>query len=181
MQGEWKVGALYGETDGEKIAESYFTDLRLDYLFTNRFYSFAAAGWSQDEFAGIDSRYYVGPGVGYKFLTGPKHFLLGEAGANYVNEEYTDDTDEDYIVGRAYASYEYAFTEKNRFSQSVEYLYDFEDGDNYNVLSETALISALSDYLSLKTSYVVKYDNEPVPSTLKETDTILSVTLVVNF
>lgn len=180
-QGEWTVGALYGETDGQKNAESYFSDLRLDYLFTNRLYSFAAAGWSQDEFAGIDSRYYVGPGVGYKFIAGPKHFLLGEVGANHVYEEYTDDTDEAYIEGRAYARYEYAFTQKNKFSQSVEYLYDFEDGDNYDVNSETALISALSDYLSLKTSYVVKYDNQPVPSTLKETDTILSVALVVNF
>jgi putative salt-induced outer membrane protein YdiY len=56
-----------------------------------------------------------------------------------------------------------------------------EDGDNYNVLSKTALISALSDYLSLKASYVVKYDSEPVRSTLEETDTILSVTLVVSF
>jgi len=181
LQGEWTVGALYGKTDGEKTAESYFSGLRLDYLFTNRFYSFAAAGWSQDEFAGIDSRYYVGPGVGYKFLTGPKHFLLGEAGLNYVREEYIDDTDKDYLGGRAFASYEYAFTEKNKFSQSLEFLYDFDDSDNYNVNSETALISALSDYLSLKASYVIKYNNQPVPSTLEETDTILSVTLVLNF
>ena len=180
-QAAWKLGALYGKTDGEKTAESYFSDLRLEYLFTNRLYSFAAAGWSQDEFAGIDSRYYVGPGVGYKFLAGPKHIFLGEVGVNYVKEEYTDDTDEGYFEGRAYASYEYAFTEKNKFSQSVEYLYDFEDGDNYKVNSETALISALSDYLSLKTTYVIKYGNQPVPSTLEETDTILSVTLVVNF
>lgn len=106
---------------------------------------------------------------------------MGEVGVNYVNEEYTDDTDKGYLEGRAYASYEYAFTEKNKFSQSVEYLHDFEDGDNYRVNSETALISALSDYLSLKASYVIKYDNQPVPSTLDETDTILSVTLVVNF
>ncbi len=181
LQGEWKAGALYGKTDGVKTAESYFSVLRLDYLFTNRLYSFALAGWSKDEFAGIDSRYYVGPGVGYKFLIGPKHFFLSELGLNYVHEEYTNDTDEDYLAGRAYAGYEYAFTEKNKFSQSVVYVYDFEDGDNYNVISETALISALSDYLSLKTSYVVKYNNKPVPATLEETDTILSVTLVVNF
>ena len=181
LQAEWKAGALYGETDGEKVAESYFSDLRLDYLFTNRLYSFAAAGWSRDRFIGIDARYYVGPGVGYKFLIGPKHFFLSELGLNYVHEEYTNDTDEDYMMGRAFAKYEYAFTEKNRFSQSVEFLYDFEDGDNYNVISETALISALNDYLSLKSSYVVKYDNEPVPATLKETDSVLSVTLVVNF
>ena len=181
LQGEWTAGALYGKTDGEKTAESYFSDLRFDYLFTNRLYSFVAAGWSQDEFAGIDARYYAGPGVGYKFFAGPKHVLLGELGANYVYENYTNGTDEAYIEGRAYASYEYAFTEKNKFSQSVEYLHDFEDCENYTVNSETAVISALSDYLSLKTSYVVKYDNEPVPSTLEETDTILSVTLVVNF
>lgn len=181
LKGAWKLGALYGESDGEKNAESYFTEFRLDYLFTERFYSYAMGGWMKDEFAGIDSKYYLGPGAGYKFLTGPKHLLLGEVGFNYVTEDYTNDTNEDYIQGRAFAKYEYAFTEKNKFSQSLEYLYDFDDSENYNVNSETALISALSDYLSLKTSYVVKYDNKPVPETLEETDTILGVTLVVNF
>jgi putative salt-induced outer membrane protein len=47
--------------------------------------------------------------------------------------------------------------------------------------SETAVLSSLSDYFSLKTSYVIKYDNEPVPKTLDDTDTILAVALVVNF
>jgi putative salt-induced outer membrane protein len=135
----------------------------------------------QDKFAGIDSRYYLGPGAGYKFLIGPKHFLVGEAGHNYVNEEYTDDTDKHYLGGRAFARYEYALTEKNKFSQSMEFLYDFDDSDNCNVNSETAVISALSDYLSLKASYAIKYDNQPVPSTLEETDTVLAITLVVNF
>ena len=69
---------------------------------------------------------------------------------------------------------------KNKFSQSLEFLYDFDDSDNYRINSETAFITALSNYLSLKTSYEIKHDNEPVPATLKETDTILSVTLVVN-
>jgi putative salt-induced outer membrane protein len=181
LQGAWKLGVLYGESDGEKNAESYFTELRLDYQYTKRLYSYAIAGWMQDEFAGFDSRYYLGPGVGYKFLSGPNHFLVGEAGLSYVKEEYIDDTDKDYLQGRAFAQYKYAFTEKNRFSQSVEFLYDFDDSENYNVNSETAVISALSDYLSLKTSYVVKYDNQPVPETLEETDTVLAVTLVVNF
>ena len=181
LNGAWKVGALYGESDGETNAESYFTELRLDYLFTDRLYSFALAGWEKDEFAGINSRYYLGPGAGYKFLLGPKHFLSGEAGLNYVNEEYTDDTDRNYLGGRVFAQYEYAFTEKNKFSQSLEFLYDFDDSENYNVNSETAIISALSDYLSLKASYQIKYDNKPVPSTLEETDTILAITLVANF
>ena len=105
---------------------------------------------------------------------------MGEAGLNYVKEEYTDNTDKEYLGGRAFVRYEYAFTEKNKFSQSLEFLYDFDDGENYNVNSETALISALNDYLSLKASYLVKYNSQPVPETLKEIDTILGIAIVVN-
>jgi putative salt-induced outer membrane protein len=181
LRGMWKVSALYGETDGVKDAERYATRLRLEYLITDRLFSSIMAGWLKDEFSGIDSRYYIGPGVGYKFLTGPKHSLEGELGVNYVTEEYTDDTEADYMQGRAFGAYEYAFSKKNKFSQSLEFLYDFEESDNYNINSETALITALSDYLSLKTSYEIKYDNQPVPETLEETDTVLAVTLVVTF
>jgi putative salt-induced outer membrane protein len=180
LEGSWKLGALYGESDGEKNAESYFTELRMDYLFTERCYSYAIGGWMQDEFAGIDSRYYIGPGTGYKFLTGPKHILVGEVGINYVKEEYIDKTDEGYFECRAFSRYEYLFSEQSKFFQSIEFLYDFEDSENYNVNSETAVISALNDRLSLKASYVVKYCNQPVPETLEETDTILAITLVVN-
>jgi putative salt-induced outer membrane protein len=138
-------------------------------------------GWLQDEFTGIESRYFIGPGVGYRFLTGPKHFLDAEAGINFVTEDYTNNTEEEFLEGRLYGLYQYSFSEKNKFSQSLEFLYDFDDSDNYRINSETAFITALSNYLSLKTSYEIKHDNEPVPATLKETDTILSVTLVVNF
>jgi putative salt-induced outer membrane protein len=181
LEGSWELGVLYGESDGEKNAERYLTDLRFDYAFTERLYAYAIGGWLKDEFAGFDARYHVGPGMGYKFLTGPKHLLLGEAGVNYVREEYTDNTDEDYVEGRAFSKYEYAFTEKNKFSQSLEFLYDFEDSENYKVNSVTALISALNSYLSMKASYEVKYNNQPVPSTLNKTDTVLGIALVINF
>jgi putative salt-induced outer membrane protein len=181
LKGAWKLSALYGESEGVKNAERYATELRLDYLLTDQLFSALIAGWLEDEFAGIESRYYLGPAAGYKFFNGPRHFLVSEVGLNYVKEEYTDGTEKDYLEGRAFGQYQYAFTEKNRFSQSLEFLYDFEDSENYRVNSETALISALSDYLSLKASYEIRHDNKPVPSTIEETDTILSVTLVVNF
>lgn len=179
--GSLKLAVLRGESDGERNAENYLAEVRLDYLFTDRAYSSAIAGWSKDQFAGIDSRLYVGPAVGYKFWTGPKHLLLAEAGLYQVNEQYTDDTDEDYIEGRAFSQYEYVLTDRNKFSQSLEFLYNFEESKDWNLNSETAVISALNHHLSLKTSYVIKYDNRPVPSTLEETDTILGVTLVVSF
>ena len=179
--GIWTVRALYGESDGVTNAESYSTKFRLEYLVTEHLLYSIMAGWLKNEFSGIESRYYLGPGVGYKFLTGPEHSLEGELGVNYVTEEYTDDTEQDYMQGRAFGKYEYTFTTKNKFSQSLEFLYDFEESSNYNINSETALISTLSDYLSLKTSYEINYDHEPVPATLEKKDTVLSLTLVVNF
>ncbi len=181
LDGLWKITALNGKSDGIRSAENYSTEVRLDYALTERFYTALVAGWLKDTFAGIDPRYYVGPAAGYKILLGPKHFLNSEVGLDYVTEDYTDGTDNEYLRGRIFTKYEYAITEKNKFSQSLEYLYDFDDGDNYNVISVSALTAAVSDVLSMKTSYEVKYDNSPVPATLERTDTILSVALVFNF
>jgi putative salt-induced outer membrane protein len=181
LEGEWKLAARYGETDGERTAERYSTELRVNYLFDKRFYGVGIVGWEQDEFAGIEARYYAGPAIGYKFLIGPKHFLRGETGLDYVTEEYTDKSENSFIRGRMFGRYEYAFSEKTKFRQELEFLYDFEESDNYNINSETSLITLLSEQFSLKTSYEIKYDNQPVPATLRETDRILSVTLVVNF
>jgi putative salt-induced outer membrane protein YdiY len=43
------------------------------------------------------------------------------------------------------------------------------------------LITALAGNFALKTSYEVRYQNRPIPEDLDETDTILTVALVVNF
>jgi putative salt-induced outer membrane protein len=179
-KGTWKLGALYGKSEGVKNAESYFTEIRLDHSYTERLYSFGYGGWQKDKFAGIDAWYYLGAGGGYKFFTGPKHFLLGEAGLAYTRKEYTDNTANDFPGGRFFGKYEYRFTEKNKFTQSLEWLSDFSEFDNWNLNSETALLSALNSWLSLKASYLVKYDNNPIAG-VKKTDRILGMALVMNF
>jgi len=181
LEGSWKASALNSKSEGTKTAESYASELRGDYLFTEHFYAGLAAGWLKDKFAGIDSRYYAGPVGGYKVLVGPKHFLKTEAGLDYVDEEYTNNTSSDYLRGRAFGVYEFHFTELNKFMQSAEYLYDFDESDNYNINTVSALVTVLSQNFSLKTSYEIKYDNAPVPTTLKKTDTLLAVSLLVNF
>ncbi len=182
VEGSWKASVLSSKSEGVKSAERYASELRGDYLISERLYAGVIAGWLKDKFAGIDAIYSVGPVVGYKIYAGPKHFLVTEAGLDYVTEEYTNNTDSDYLRGRAFVAYEFHFTEINRFSQAVEYLHDLDNGDNYNVNSVSALVTVLSQNFSLKSSYEVKYDNEPVGARLnKKTDTILGVSLLVNF
>lgn len=137
---------LYGESKGTASAERYTTALRLDYKFTERFSFFGKAEGLEDRFSGIDLRYHLGGGIGYQVLRGPIHLLITETGMNYTREEHTDNTELTYRAGRFFVRYDYLFTEKNKFFQSVEYLYDFEDSENYNVNSETAIISALNNF-----------------------------------
>jgi len=179
-QGTWKLGGLYGKSEGTKNAENYFTEIRVDHSYTGQFYSFGYGGWLKDRFAGIDARYYLGAGGGYKFYTGPKHLLLGEAGLTYTKEDYIDNTDSDFLGGRLFGKYEYRFNEKNKLTQSLEWLPNFRTFDNWYLNSETAVLSALNSWLSLKASYLVKYKNNPVEN-LKKTDTTLGVALVANF
>ena len=175
----WNVNAFFAKTDGEKTGESYSSDLRLDYQFIERFYSFGLLSWFQDEFAGLEDRYYLSLGTGYVMIAGPKHTLKAETGLNYTIEEFTDGTDNGFIGARLFTQYIYLFTDKSNLSAWAEYLHDFEEKENYNANAEVALISALNGFLSLKSSYLIKYDNDPAPGAT-ETDTIFSVTLVMN-
>jgi putative salt-induced outer membrane protein len=181
LSGQWDISALYAKTDGDKTAERYATSGRLDYSITEQIYAAGIAGWMKDEFSGIERRFNIGPAFGYKFLLGPKHFLKAEAGLEYVDENYTNDDEASFVQGRIFGQYEFLLTEKSKFSQSLEYLHDFDDGSDYTVNSVSAIITSLSDTYSIKTSYEVHYDHEPVPDDLDKTDTILSVALVVNF
>ena len=181
--GSWVIGAVYNETDGSKETERYFTDLRADYLISDRWYAYGLGSWFQDKFSGFDNRIGLGPGLGYKFLIGPSHFLLFEGGLNYSFEDYTaeDEDSREFFEGRFFGNYEWRFTEKTKFSQGLEYLQSLEDSNTWKFNSESALITAITDILALKISYSIFYNNEPRPSDLKKTDTILATSVVIGF
>jgi putative salt-induced outer membrane protein len=180
-EGEWDIAGLYSEDNDIKTAERYTTNLHLKYQLKQRLYGGLSTGWLKDEFAGFKNKYYVGPLIGYKFFMGPKHFLNGELGFNFSKEEYIDNTEEALLEGRAFGSYEYAFSPTTKFSQSLEYLHDFGGNDNHKAESLTALTVEITEIFSIKTGYEIRYVNRPVPETLKNTDSILTVALVANF
>ena len=176
----WKVSGLHNDENDRTSAGNYATELRFDWHYTKKAYGYVLAGWYKDRFSGIDHRYYAGLGAGYRLLDGPKHFLAAEGGFNFTREDYINGQGSDFLTGRAFSKYEYAVTEKNKFSQSLEFLYDFTDASHFRVNSETALTAALTDVFSLKAAYTVRYDNEPIPEGLEKKDAVVSMALVVN-
>ena len=180
LNGLWKLGILYGEDDGKKNDESYLSELKLDYLINGRIYGYSDLAWWKNIFDGLDPRYSLNGGGGYKFLAGPVQTLIGETGIGYTIDYYTDNTKHDYLNGRLYGKYTYTFAPKTTFSQSLQFLYDFSRYQNYSLFSETALIAGLTDILSMEGSYTIRYANQPTPATLRQTDTILGMALVAN-
>jgi putative salt-induced outer membrane protein YdiY len=177
----WKAAALISKSDGIRSAENYLSELRCDFLFSEQVFAGLSVGWLKDQFSGIDAKYAVGPILGYKVLTGAQNFLKTELGFDYVKEENTNGSESEFFRGLAHGEYEHHFSESNKFLLSLEYLYDFNNEDNYNMNATTAVVTILSEHFSFKTSYTVKYDNEPTPITLDRTDTILGVSLLVSF
>ena len=181
LSGRWDLFVLYGEQDKEQNAERYSTDLRGDYRLDARRYTYLLGGWLRDEFAGFLNRYYIGPGLGHKFLDDQTHLLAGELGLNLTQEEYVTREKEKFLETRLYGRYAYTFGEGKQFLQSLEYLQDIETGANYKVLSKTALTSALTKILALRIAYEIRYQNRPVSESLSKTDTTFSGSLVVNY
>ncbi|MBN2297745.1 MAG: DUF481 domain-containing protein, partial [Deltaproteobacteria bacterium] len=181
LEGVWKAAGRYGKSGGEKNVERYSSEQRINYLFAGKVYTSVITKWLTDEFAGIHRQYYIGPALGYRFIDGPAHFLSTEAGANYTVVDYVDHSVERFIEGRASAEYEYVIMPKTRFKSSIEFFYNFEEGDAFNINSEVSLVNSLDEYLAIKTIIEIEYNNKPVPSTLKKTDTVLSVALVFTY
>jgi putative salt-induced outer membrane protein YdiY len=92
-----------------------------------------------------------------------------------------DEDSRDFIESRLFAKYEWQFTEKTKFSQSLGYLQGLNDSRTWKINSESALITAITDVLALKVSYSVFYNNDPRPSDLEKTDTIFATSLVIGF
>ncbi len=181
--GSWGAGAVYKEVDSTNKIERYFADLRMDASITELWYVYLLASWDRDEFSGSDHRLGLGPGMGCKFLNGPKHFLFGELGLNYRYEDYAgSETDsEQFMEGRLFGKYKWAFTEKTNFSQKLEYLQSYKQEKTLKLKSDTALITALNKTMALKLNYSVLYNNNPIPSTLENIDSTFTTSLVIKF
>lgn len=181
VEGVWKVSGRYGKSSGVKNVERYSSELRINYLFADKLYSSVISKWATDEFAGIHWQYYIGPALGYHFIEGPAHFLSMEAGINYTVVDYTDHAVDRSFEGRAFTGYEYVITQMTKLKSSIEFFYNFEESKAFNINSEISLVNTLDEYFGVKTSLEVEYNNKPIPSTLKKTDTVLSFAIVFTY
>jgi putative salt-induced outer membrane protein len=173
---------LYGESNSVRSAENWSFGLRYDYSFTAKISLYFGELVESDRFAGVSRRYNSDLGGVYSFIKEDTKTFFTEVGLRYTIEKPSDDTQADRkdFKGRIY------FEGTNRFREGltgkfwIEYLPNFTVSEDYLVNFEPSLTFTLSESFSLKSSYLWKYDNLPIPENRKH-DYQYQLTLIAQF
>lgn len=163
-QNELRFGAdaTYGESDNEKNAESIHGFGQYNRLFTERAYGYARIDALHDAVADVEYRLTLSPGVGYYFIKDERTNLSGEVGPGVVFEKQGSD-ETTYFTVRFAERFEHKLNDRVRLWQSLEWLPQVDDFDNWILNAEIGVETQLTEKLSLRVFALDTYDNQPAP------------------
>ncbi|HOU21608.1 MAG: DUF481 domain-containing protein [Kiritimatiellae bacterium] len=123
-------------------------------------YAYLAGDALFDDIAEIDYRATLGPGLGFYVLKNDKRMLSLEGGPTYVWEQVNDKRD-DYLALRFAERYTCEISKTARVFQSLEYMPEASDFDNYLLTGEVGAEADINDRLSLRVVLQDRYDSTP--------------------
>lgn len=161
-QNEVRLGAdaTYGEDRDVKSAESFHGFGQYNRLFTERWFGYLRVDALHDAVADVEYRVTLSPGVGYYFIKNERTLLSGEVGPGYIFEKQGDENNE-YASLRVAERFEHKLNDRVKLWQSLEYLPQVDDFENYILNAEAGIDTALTKKLSLRVFAVNTYDNVP--------------------
>lgn len=179
----FKLSGRYLLTSNEDIdtANNWGLGLRYERTFHERFSGFVAQGLEANTFAGILQNYITDLGGKYVLLKDEIYAWSIEGGYRYSLENRTDGDENAYHLLRAYSDLAVSLEKNVTAKFSAEYLPNLTESENWQFNSEAALISALSEFLSLKVGYLLKYRNLLIPGAKEKTDTVFTTALVAKW
>ncbi len=184
VNGKWTVtqGArmVNSETDGAETANEYAVYLQPSYTLSARWKGYVLAGWDRNPYLGISQRFQEGVGLSFAAVDGPKSHLTLDGGFSFFQQDFTDKTSSSFPVARGQVTYKYSFTAKAYLQEIFVYLPNLEDGNDYRINNEIALVAPVAGPLALKASYVLQYQNAPQAG-FGTTDNLYTTGLQVTF
>lgn len=182
----------YGKTGHELNARNWLFGIRYDRKINDRWNLFIAETLEGNRFMGFITRSNSDIGVKYYVLTQDDDkdldYLFAEAGYRLSHDKKTDeakaldDSNPTSSAARLYAEYSKVWSTSLSTKLSSEYVKTIGNDHKELINSEISALSKVSDLLTFKGSYLVKYDN-----TLKDkgfensSDRILMVALIANY
>jgi putative salt-induced outer membrane protein YdiY len=173
------AAASYGENNDVKNNETLRAFGQWNHLFTEHFYSYVRLEGLHDAVADVEYRVTLSPGVGYYFIKNDRTRLSGEAGPGIVFEKQGSEESQ-YITARIAERFEHKLNDRARIWQSLEFLPQVDDLNNYIINAEVGVEAALTKKLSLRVVASDTYDREPAPGR-KQNDVKLVSAIALKF
>lgn len=171
----FKLSANSSESDGDKSAESYLAAYNAKYDLDAKSFLWGDLRYLDDKFDSFDGIATIGAGYGYRISNSDELKWNVSAGIGYRDTEF-ESTGED-ISG-------VAFIGESDFKLQLSETTDFINltrieatSDNSYLQNIAGLSVAMSDVLSLKVTYDVRYNTDPAPGDTS-TDSITAVSVV---
>lgn len=176
------VGAIFNYVDTRTFTDrAVFWDFMLRYEreLSARFSAYTDEKWESDERSGYTQRTSTDVGGKYYFSKTEGNKIVTDLGYRYSDLLQ----DQAHTYGsylRLYAEWQKAIDDKTCFKIWVEYLPSLNFNNNYLLNYEESLSVVLSKLLSLKISYLTRYQ-QGVPNVAYNTDTTTTAALVAKF
>ena len=156
---------MFGElerdrSNNKKTKDKWKLDNSYDHFFTRKWYAGAYLGFEHDQFADLNLRSVVGPKVGYQWFESKEMNLSTEAGPMYVDEDFDNDPDDDYLaLGWGINFDRYVFGEFMQFYHRQNGLWSMDDTSDFVWNTWTGLRFPLVLGIVASTEMQVEYDS----------------------
>ncbi len=155
-----EAGVETVEESDEKTVENAKLFANVKKTLTPRTFAYLDGSALYDDVADIDYRATLGPGLGLYLVKNDQRQLSLEAGPTYLWEE-VGGASNDYLALRFAERYVCQALKNAKLVQSLEYLPEAEDFDNYLLVGEIGVEAAMNERLNLRVVLQDKYDNIP--------------------
>lgn len=198
----FSAAALYGQSvadgDGNGILSEaerdagYVTnqqqatvDGRYDRFLGKKNSVYFLAGLLVDPFAGFATRSHEQIGYSRVLVDTKETDLVAEIGFDWAQENYVvtdppqDPTYKDVFAARLMVGFKHVFNEAVSFEDTFEVYPNVVVLEDVRVINNASLAAKLSDKLGFKTSYNLRFDNQPVTG-FRKADHALTASLVIS-
>jgi putative salt-induced outer membrane protein len=197
---DWKflfgTEALYGSTQGETTAQAWNIHGQANYNFTEKFYGYVGASYSDDRFSGFAYQDALTSGVGYQVFNDDNTKLTVQGGVGYVwlRKEFlvkdavggvVDRLDYDPVSGLPYdqehsVAFNGAVNFEHNFNQSTKIVAAagvLSSSDNTQTKASVALQVKMSNRLALAAGYQITSNSSP-PAGSGKNDSLTTLSIV---
>jgi putative salt-induced outer membrane protein YdiY len=170
------VGFLwnYKEDEDGLTERNVMFETKYDYFFNEKLFGYGNLRLENDKFKDLRVRTGAGAGLGYQFVETKRVDFSVEGGLSYVNEDFYDAEDDDFVAGRLASNLDaWIIEEWLRFLQSTAWLVNLEDTGDWLLYTDTSLRLKITKDWSANAGLIYNYESEPPPDTEKEDTTYL--------